>query len=499
MKNARRAVPVVLAVIAGCSSGGGSSTATSTQPQPTTNPVPSVVGVAPTPVLVRSSTLTVTVTGTNFIASSTVQWNGQALPTTFVSATQLTAQIPAIDLATAGTAQLTAFTPTPGGGTSGALAFVVVAPNGTIVRDAANNISWLTDANLAASSRFGVPACTASITQACINPSGSMSFQAASAWVGAMNAAAYLGHTNWQLPTFPDVDPTCPFVGPQGESFGFGCTNSSIGSLYSTILGLKAPNTAVPMPASITGPFANFQPYLYWSGFVPPDSSGRGTFSFSSGFHGSNTLPNYLYVLPMIQGKIPGTPAAVGTGLQVNPGGLSVYDPVSNVTWAANANLAANNTFGLPGCTKQGTPNLCVNADGAMNWNSAVQFITNMNAGTGYLGQKNWLLPPMNPACDAAYACSAAATTNPLGELYYGQLGLIAGTPVVATPSVVVSGFTHVQPYLYWGCASATIQGPCRSTGPANGFEWSFSLGNGFQGTDVLRNDLFVMVYFVGQ
>jgi hypothetical protein len=490
-----RFVAVILVALAGCSS--SDSGTTTTQP-PATNPIPSVAAATPNPVLVGSPSAAVTVTGSSFIASSTVQWNGQSRPTSYVSATQLTAQILATDFAAAGTAQLTVFTPNPGGGSSAALAFVVVPASGVVVRDAANNISWLADANLGATNRFGLPVCTPTTTQTCVNASGSMTFQAATAWVAAMNVAAYLGRTNWQLPTFPDVDATCPFIGPHGEPFGFGCTGSSLGSLYSTTLGLKAPNTAVPIPTSTAGPFANFQPYLYWSGTEPPDSTGRATFSFSSGFHGSNTLPNYLYVLPMIQGRIAGTPAPSGTGLQVNPGGQSIYDPVSDVTWTANANLAATNAFGLPACTKQGTPNLCVSADGAMNWNSAAQFITNMNAGTGYLGQKSWAMPPENVTCGVSYTCAVSSNTDPMAELYYGQLALGPGAPVVPTPTTVTGGFIHLQPYLYWGCSGTTIQSPCRTTGPVSGFEWSFSFGNGFQGTDVLKNSLFATVYFVG-
>jgi hypothetical protein len=55
------------------------------------------------------------------------------------------------------------------------------------------------------------------------------------------------------------------------------------------------------------------------------------------------------------------TSPAVGNALEVNPGGQTVYDPVANVTWLANANVAATNTFGLPPCKAQGNPKLCVN------------------------------------------------------------------------------------------------------------------------------------------
>ena len=365
--------------------------------------------------------------------------------------------------------------------------------DGTTVYDIANNVSWLADFNLAATNTFGLPVCNGTVnTKTCVNASGSMSYQAAAAWVAAMNAANYLGHSNWQLPATPLTDSNCGFVGPNGASFGFNCLAGSLGSLYYTALGITAPNTAVPIPNNTASPFGNIQPYLYWSQ-TGTAALGFGTFSFNSGFQGSNTKPNFLYNLPMIPGKISGTPPASGSGLEVNPGGQTVYDPVANVTWLANANLAATNTFGLPPCKDPGNPKLCVNQDGAMNWDSADQFITNMNSGTGYLGQKNWQLPPVDPNCTTFYNC----TNSPLGELFYGQLGLSAGTPAATTPDIPVGPFRHVQPYLYWSCEGATIQDACQAAGPASGFEFSFSFGNGFLGTDILQNEFYVTAYFV--
>jgi uncharacterized protein (TIGR03437 family) len=373
-------------------------------------------------------------------------------------------------------------------------AALVLSPDGITVYDSVNNISWLADANLAATSRFGLPACTASGAEPCVNASGSMSYSSAAAWVEAMNAANYLGHTNWQLPTTPITDKGCGKTGPQDNSFGFNCSLGALGSLYYNALGLKAPNPAVPIPNNTTGPFSNFQPYLYWS--QSPGQGGNATLSFNSGFQGANTVDNFLYLLPMIQGKISGTPPASGNGLEVNPGGQTVYDPVTNVTWLANANLAATDTFGLPPCTSPTSPALCINPDGAMTLASANQFISNMNGynSAGYLGQTHWELPTMETC--TGYSC--ADSGNPLVELFYGQLGLSAGTPVVPTPDIAVGPFTDIQPYLYWSCEAATIQDACQAAGPAPGFEWSFSFGNGFLGTDILANDLYVTAYFVG-
>jgi hypothetical protein len=64
------------------------------------------------------------------VTGSVVNWNGGARPTTFVSATQLQAQIPASDIAGIGQASVTVVSPAPGGGLSNALTFTISAqPN----------------------------------------------------------------------------------------------------------------------------------------------------------------------------------------------------------------------------------------------------------------------------------------------------------------------------------------------------------------------------------
>jgi sugar lactone lactonase YvrE len=93
------------------------------------NPVPTITNLSPNSRGVNGGAFSLTVTGTNFVQGSQVRWNGQGRPTSFVNSTQLTAQIPANDLATAGTAQVTVFNPEPGGGASNALAFSITAQN----------------------------------------------------------------------------------------------------------------------------------------------------------------------------------------------------------------------------------------------------------------------------------------------------------------------------------------------------------------------------------
>jgi hypothetical protein len=93
-----------------------------------------------------ASAFTLTVNGSDFVASSVVQWNGANRSTTYVNSTQLTASIPATDVANAGTAQITVFNPTPGGGTSNALNFTIGAqpsgcPVGQYLAEYFNNIT----------------------------------------------------------------------------------------------------------------------------------------------------------------------------------------------------------------------------------------------------------------------------------------------------------------------------------------------------------------------
>jgi hypothetical protein len=108
--------------------GGTSNTATFT----ITNPSPTISSISPATAVAGSGGFTLTITGTNFVNSAKVRWNGSDRPTTFVSSTRLEAAIPASDVATAGTANVTVFNPAPGGGESGAATFTITNPAPTI-------------------------------------------------------------------------------------------------------------------------------------------------------------------------------------------------------------------------------------------------------------------------------------------------------------------------------------------------------------------------------
>ena len=100
---------------------------------PSLRPAPLATSLSPTSTNAGGPGLTLTVNGSSFISASVVRWKGEARPTTFVSSTSLQAAISAADIAAAGAAQVTVFTPGPGGGTSSPLNFTVnQAPTLTI-------------------------------------------------------------------------------------------------------------------------------------------------------------------------------------------------------------------------------------------------------------------------------------------------------------------------------------------------------------------------------
>jgi len=415
-------------------------------------------------------------------------------------------------LAIAGSVQLSAQDSAPGNWQ------LYLIPDGKTVYDSVNGVTWLTDANLAASKdadsandaaaddappRFGLPLCNPASTGACIWADGAMSYTSAQEWVRRMNAAGYLGHSHWRLPSTPFKDSGCTSKGPSHENFGFGCSAGALGFLYYAALGIEAPNTAVPIPSNTVGPFQDFQPGVYWSGSYGGGlKDSKANFSFADGGQGGTNTFNYSYVLPMIKGKIPGTPPASGNGLELSPDGLTVYDPVADVTWPADANLAVQKPFSLKPCKSPAKPTLCMANDGSMNYASAEKFVADMNsanygAETSLLLTVAWELPPSDPACPQ-YNCTER---NPMGELYYNQLGLQAGTPVVPIPDNSLSPFLHLQPGYYWSCEGSAINQPCIADStpvPNTGAQFDFSFGNGFLSTAREPGAHFVTVYFVG-
>ena len=147
-----------------------------------TNPVPLTSGITPAFASAGGTAFTLTVNGSGFTAGSTVYWGTSALVTTFGSATQLTAQVPATDIATGGiTVAITVITPSPGGGTSNSFQFEVDSATGTTTGPQFSSVTQTVTAGSPASYPVTLPSTVESATVTCLNlPTGaSCSYSAA--------------------------------------------------------------------------------------------------------------------------------------------------------------------------------------------------------------------------------------------------------------------------------------------------------------------------------
>jgi hypothetical protein len=151
------------------------------------------------------------------------------------------------------------------------------------IYDSSLHVTWLANMGLAKTRKFGLGKATSGLTP--INQDGSMQYQTAKAWVRRLNQRDYLGHSNWTLPITqtPYVDSGCKGENRKGGgNFGLGCTKSPLAELYTKMLRLTGPDTAVSIPDATTGPFDDFQPYLYWTADAAANNAGFVTVSFNT-------------------------------------------------------------------------------------------------------------------------------------------------------------------------------------------------------------------------
>jgi uncharacterized protein (TIGR03437 family) len=103
------------------------------------NPVPSISELSPYAASPGNGSLALTISGAGFVAGSTVSFNGQTVATSFVNATQLTATVSASQLASAGNYPVAIVNPSPGGGNSNAVNFIVQRGFGS---GPASSVAW---------------------------------------------------------------------------------------------------------------------------------------------------------------------------------------------------------------------------------------------------------------------------------------------------------------------------------------------------------------------
>lgn len=170
------------------------------------------------------------------------------------------------------------------------------------------NITWLADANLAASNSFGVAGICPILGVYCERPGG-MDWATANEWIAAMNTANYLGENNWRLPH-------------SSTDWGFNFVTSEMGSLYYSTLGNAGAesssgsqnscgvNSAPYWCLTNTGPFSNLSGDGYWSGEENVAySSTAWSFDFGGGLQSAeHKSVNIQHAWAVLDGDIAAVP-----------------------------------------------------------------------------------------------------------------------------------------------------------------------------------------------
>ena len=103
---------------------------------------PAIISISPSGTMPGTGAFTLTVNGFNFESGAVVQWNGAARTTTFVSNKQLTAAIPASDVASAGLVTVTVNNPVVGIVSAGQTFSIGLLP--TVITSSITGITFAT-------------------------------------------------------------------------------------------------------------------------------------------------------------------------------------------------------------------------------------------------------------------------------------------------------------------------------------------------------------------
>lgn len=154
------------------------------------------------------------------------------------------------------------------------------------------------------------------------------------------------------------------------------------------------------------------------------------------------------------------------------------------LTWTANANLAATETFGVAG----------INANGTMTWDNALEWIAAMNT-ANYAGANDWRLwSALNSdgsgPCGPAFNC----TDSELGHLFYVEGGLSQNQAITSSSALNADAFpatgvfTNLQDFVYWSGTEFSASNA-----------WGFLTVIGYQVLDNKANQLYGWAVRPGQ
>lgn len=154
----------------------------------------------------------------------------------------------------------------------------------------------------------------------------------------------------------------------------------------------------------------------------------------------------------------------------VDRGGGLIYDTALNITWLSDANYAKTSGY---------------DASGAMKWNQAVAWAANLSY---YDSVRNVTYTDWRLA--ASDACSGAnCAGSEMGQLFYNELGGVAGQSIASTHNANYGLFQNFQPNGYW---FGTEYAPDAKN------SWSFYLNDGNQSNNNKNNSLYALAVLPG-
>lgn len=171
--------------------------------------------------------------------------------------------------------------------------------------DNVTGVVWQQNANLAATNTFGVSG---------IRIKGVMAWNTANSWIAAMNAADYLGHNDWMLPTTSPVNGSSfttniSYNGTTDVGYNITSPASQLSNMYYVNLGLKglySPSGATQSNYGIfgngtldggdnigygqknVGLVNNLLNFAYWSGTAYAPNPINGVWGFTTEFGGQD-------------------------------------------------------------------------------------------------------------------------------------------------------------------------------------------------------------------
>jgi len=328
----------------------------------TVNPVPvaTITSLSPNSVTAGATAFTLQVSGQAFVSGSTIQLNGTALTTNFLSSTTLSATVPDASVATAGTLAVTVLSPGTGSGpvTSNSVNFTVnPLPAGEfIVNQVANDVVWDPQHKLIYASVPGSAAKNANSVVA-IDPTtglitnsvfaGSEPDLMAISDDGQFLYVALDGSSNVQRFTLPAMTPDI-LVSLGGSNF-YGL-NTAIaldvapGTPHTWMVSIGNPGTSPEAIEGIT---------VFDDAVARPTSAGRytshpnvGDLLLGTAVWGKDTTVIYgannestgfdFYVLPVTSAGIPGATIQDYAGAAAGFGGRIHFDKTTGYVYADN-------------------------------------------------------------------------------------------------------------------------------------------------------------------